>query len=257
MKLNYIKCVCFLLGSLLPNVSHSYSLSWYGILRGESSITYKSPVNGIIEYLDCIPGSDRNDVKIFKVASIDSASKKDILELKLYRARDEYKKYKDDYEKANSAYNEGLIAKNELRDIDNKMKDAVINLKEIESELISLNYINELSNPYVQGRFVCQEVFVSPGSYIASGDLIMNIEMINKYRIEIKFDPVTTNLKKKSIRYRSLVNGSTGWAKVISTKNITNNSSMEGLKSAVLELEDNGKLSPELLDTAFEITLHD
>ena len=43
----------------------------------------------------------------------------------------------------------------------------------------------------------------------------------------------------------------------ISTKNITNNSSMEGLKSAVLELEDNGKLSPELLDTAFEITLHD
>ena len=243
MKLNYIKCVCFLLGSLLPNVSHSYLLSWYGILRGESSITYKSPVNGIIEYLDCIPGSDKNDVKIFKVASIDSASKKDILELKLYRARDEYKKYKDDYEKANSAYNEGLIAKNELRDI--------------ESELISLNYINELSNPYVQGRFVCQEVFVSPGSYIASGDLIMNIEMINKYRIEIKFDPVTTNLKKKSIRYRSLVNGSTGWAKVISTKNITNNSSMEGLKSAVLELEDNGKLSPELLDTAFEITLHD
>ena len=98
------------------------------------------------------------------------------------------------------------------------MKDAVINLKEIESELISLNYINELSNPYVQGRFVCQEVFVSPGSYIASGDLIMNIEMINKYRIEIKFDPVTTNLKKKSIRYRSLVNGSTGWAKYINKK---------------------------------------
>ncbi|TFQ49839.1 ABC transporter, partial [Escherichia coli] len=28
--MNYIKCVCFLLGSLLPNVSHSYLLSWYG-----------------------------------------------------------------------------------------------------------------------------------------------------------------------------------------------------------------------------------
>ncbi len=121
--------------------------------------------------------------------------------------------------KSQQCYNEGLIAKNELRDIDNKMKDAVINLKEIESELISLNYINELSNPYVQGRFVCRRFCLS-GSYIASGDLIMNIEMINKYRIEIKFDPVTTNLKKKSIRYRSLVNGSTGWAKVISTKTL-------------------------------------
>ncbi|WP_024197269.1 hypothetical protein, partial [Escherichia coli] len=181
----------------------------------------------------------------------------DILELKLHRARDEYKKYKDDYENASNAYNEGLIAKNELRDIGNKMKDAVINLKELESEIISLNYINELSNPHVQGKFVCQDVFVSQGSYITSGDLIMNIEMINKYRIEIKFDPVTTNLKKKAIRYRSLVNGSTGDAKLILTKNITNNSGMEGVKSAILELENNGNLSSDLLDTAFEITLHD
>ena len=81
--------------------------------------------------------------------------------------------------------------------------------------------------------------------------------MINKYRIEIKFDPVTTNLKKKAIRYRSLVNGSTGDAKLILTKNITNNSGMEGVKSAILELENNGNLSSDLLDTAFEITLHD
>ncbi len=257
MKLNYIKCICFLLGSLLPNITQSHVLSWYGILRGDSIISYKSPVNGIVEYLNCTPGSDENDTNVFKIASIDSVFKKDILELKLYKARDEYKKYKDAHENASNAYNEGLIAKNELRDISNKIKDAIINLKEIESEISSLNYINELSNPYVQGRFVCQDVFVSQGSYITSGDLIMNIEMVNKYRIEIKFDPVTTNLKKKAIRYRSLVNGSTGRAKLISTKNITNNSGMEGLKSAILELENNGKLSPELLDTAFEITLND
>ncbi len=257
MKLNYIKCICFLLGSLLPSIAQSHLLSWYGILRGDSVISYKSPVNGIVEYLNCTPGSDKNDSKIFKIASIDGISKKDILELKLSKAQDEYKKYKDDHENASNAYNEGLIAKNELRDISDKIKDSAINLKELESEISSLNYINELSNPYVQGRFVCRDIFVSQGSYITSGDLIMNIEMINKYLIEIKFDPVTTNIKKKTIRYRSLVNGSTGGAKLISTKNSTNNSGMEGLKSAILELENNGKLSPDLLDTAFEITLND
>ncbi len=56
----------------------------------------------------------------------------------------------------------------------------------------------------------------------------MKIEMINKYRLEIKYDPVTTNLKNSSIRYRSLVNNSTGNAKLIATKNLTDNSSMGG-----------------------------
>lgn len=43
----------FLLGSLLPNITQSHVLSWYGILRGDSIISYKSPVNGIVEYLNC------------------------------------------------------------------------------------------------------------------------------------------------------------------------------------------------------------
>ncbi|WP_126778519.1 ABC transporter, partial [Escherichia coli] len=195
--------------------------------------------------------------EIFKIISVDGVSKKEILVLKRDRARSEYKKYKNEYVNANNAFKEGLVAKNELSDIGNKMKDAIINLKEVESEIETLNYINKLSNPYVKGRFVCQDVFVSQGSYVNSGDLLMKIEMINKYRLEIKYDPVTTNLKNSSIRYRSLVNNSTGNAKLIATKNLKDNSSMGGLKSAILELENNGGLSPELLDTAFEITLHD
>ncbi|ATB11766.1 hypothetical protein [Escherichia coli] len=257
MKLNYIKCMCFLLVSLLPNIAKSNSLSWYGILRGDTIIDYKSPVNGIVDSLNCTPGTDKNNSEIFKIISVDGVSKKEILVLKRDRARSEYKKYKNEYVNANNAFKEGLVAKNELSDIGNKMKDAIINLKEVESEIETLNYINKLSNPYVKGRFVCQDVFVSQGSYVNSGDLLMKIEMINKYRLEIKYDPVTTNLKNSSIRYRSLVNNSTGNAKLIATKNLTDNSSMGGLKSAILELENNGGLSPELLDTAFEITLHD
>ncbi|HGV3891047.1 TPA: ABC transporter, partial [Escherichia coli] len=225
--------------------------------RGDTIIDYKSPVNGIVDSLNCTPGTDKNNSEIFKIISIDGVSKKEILGLKRDRARSEYEKYKNEYVNANNAFREGLVAKNELSDIGNKMKDAIINLKEVESEIETLNYINKLSNPYVKGRFVCQDVFVSQGSYVNSGDLLMKIEMINKYRLEIKYDPVTTNLKNSSIRYRSLVNNSTGNAKLIATKNLTDNSSMGGLKSAILELENNGGLSPELLDTAFEITLHD
>ena len=76
MKLNYIKCICFLLVSLLPGIAQSHLLSWYGILRGDSVISYKSPVNGIIEYLNCTPGSDKDDTRIFKIASVDNVSKK-------------------------------------------------------------------------------------------------------------------------------------------------------------------------------------
>jgi hypothetical protein len=255
--LSYIKCISFLLVSLLPNIAHPYSLSWYGILRGDTIIDYKSPVNGIVDSLKCTLGVDQNNTEIFKITSIDGVHKKEILELKINKARDEYKKYKKDYMNANHAFNEGLIAKNELDDIRRKMRDAIINLKEIESDIEKFNYINNLSNPYIKGRFVCQDVFVSQNSYVNSGDLIMKIEMIDRYRIEIKYDPVTTNLKNRTIRYRSLVNNSTGNAKLIATKNLKDNSSMGGLKSAIIELEHNGELYPELLDTAFEITLHD
>ncbi|HAL9209384.1 TPA: ABC transporter, partial [Escherichia coli] len=170
--------------------------------------------------------------------------------LKINKARDEYKKYKNDYMNAEQAFNEGLIAKNELDDISRKMRDAIINLKEIESEIETFNHINNLSKPYIKGRFVCQDVFVSKNSYVNSGDLIMRIEMIDRYRIEIKYDPVTTNLKNRNIRYRSLVNNSTGNAKLIATKNLKDNSNMGGLKSAIIELEHSGGLYPELLDTA-------
>ncbi|BHI70910.1 ABC transporter (plasmid) [Escherichia coli] len=255
--MNCIKCICFLLVSLLSNIAKPNTLSWYGILRGNAIIDYKSPVNGIVDYINCTPGKDENNSEIFRVTSVDDISKKEILNLKRDRARDEYKRYKNEYVNANNAFREGLVAKKELIDIGNKMNGAVINLKEVEREIETLNYINKLSNPYIKGKFVCQDVFVSQGSYVNAGDLLMKIEMINKYRLEIKYDPVTTNLKNNSIRYRSLVNSSTGNAKLIATKNLTDNSSMGGLKSAIIELENNGELSPELLDTAFEITLYD
>ncbi|MDX5601819.1 ABC transporter, partial [Escherichia coli] len=86
---------------------------------------------------------------------------------------------------------------------------------------------------------------------------IMKIETIDKFHVDIKFDPVMSNFKGKKIKYRSLVSGLTGEAKLI---NITGNLSGEvknGLKTAVLQIDDGNRVSHELLDTAFEISIDD
>ncbi|HGD8084682.1 ABC transporter [Escherichia coli] len=257
MKLNYIKCIFFILASVFTGIAHSHALSLYGVLKGDSVIDYKSPVNGVVDILNCTPGLDYSNINIFKITSIDGGIKKEILKMKFDKLKNEYKLYKNEYESAKDAFNEGLIAKSELSSLNRKMQDTIINLKELENEINTLNHIDKLSNPYLNGRFICQDVFVSLNSYVNAGDVIAKIEMLNKYNIEIKYDPVTTNIKRKLIKYRSLVNNSTGSAKLIATKSLVDSSGMGGLKLATLELEDNGKLSPELLNTAFEITFHD
>ena len=137
------------------------------------------------------------------------------------------------------------------------MNNIEIELEELESQYKSLEYLDLVKKPFIKEKYIYRNIYVNNNAFVNVGDNIMKIETIDKFHVDIKFDPVMSNFKGKKIKYRSLVSGLTGEAKLI---NITGNLSGEvknGLKTAVLQIDDGNRVSHELLDTAFEISIDD
>ena len=118
----------------------------------------------------------------------------------------------------------------------------------------------KLAKPFVNSPFIIRNIFVNNEQYVNSGDDIIDIELLDKFFIDVKIDPVSLhgNIKEKKIEYRSLVNGLSGFASVIRVTRTTESGQDDkssGLRVITLNITGDHKKLSELLDTAFEIEI--
>ncbi|EFJ8922667.1 ABC transporter [Escherichia coli] len=250
-----IKCIFIILISAFPVCC--LSDTWYGVLRGNKIIDFRSPTTGIIEIDTAENGKIDESKYVFNIEDIESPIKKEILSKKrnslIWKKKDTASKL----ENATLAYRLGFVPKNKLNEYYQNLNNIEIELEELESQYKSLEYLDLVKKPFIKEKYIYRNIYVNNNAFVNVGDNIMKIETIDKFHVDIKFDPVMSNFKGKKIKYRSLVSGLTGEAKLI---NITGNLSGEvknGLKTAVLQIDDGNRVSHELLDTAFEISIDD
>lgn len=256
MKLKLTKCIFIILISFFS--AHCLSSTWYGTLRGNKIIDFKSPTTGVIDIFSAENGNIGENQYIFNIKDVDSPIKKEIILMK----RDLLLKKKNDIEsklaEATKAYNHGYISKNRVNEYYQNLNDIKINLKELDSQYKSLEHLHFLSNPLIKNRYIYRNIHVSDGSFINIGDSIMKIETIDKFHVDIKIDPTTSILYDKKIKYRSLVTNLTGEAKLVNIVGSYSGETKNGLKTAIIQINNNhNEISHELLDTAFEITIDD
>ncbi len=230
---------------------------WYGILRGNKIVEYKSPVDGIISIDEIAPGNINEGKVLFSVKSVENQLKKELNGIKLRKAKEKLYAFKSDYNDTHKLFQRGFISRKDLVAYKEKVSDAEITIKELRNEELLLREVDAVSAPQINIPFIYHNVYVSDGSYIKTGDVIMQIETLDKYHIDIKIDPVASNLKDKKVIYRSMISGAKGYARVSGYFPSQQGDSMSGLKTIVLELEDSSSVSSDLLDTAFEVTVDD
>lgn len=233
-----------------------YAETFYGTLRGNKTIDFKSPVNGVVSTYSAQSGSINGNAYIYKIDSPENEAHREADKLKLISLKEKYKQHLIKSKFAKNNFERGFISRNELDEYNDKTHEMLINIKLLEGKIRFNDALSEKCFPFVKERFVYRHVYISDGSYVNSGDYIMKIETIDKFHIDIQIDPSELNIKSKKVKYKSLVSNLTGHANIVGITAASSNDSFSGLKRVTLEL-DNSNIEPELLDTAFEITVYD
>lgn len=239
----------------------TFAQSYFGVLRGDETIQYKSPYPGVITLYTKNVGVIEKSKKVFDIKNHENNTKIEILKIKIDRLKKKTEYFKELYNSTENAYNSGFISLRELRDKRDEINENDIRIKELIAELKSLEHLSGLGNVSVNGNFIIRELSVSNQQNVNTGDAIMKIETLNKYYVDIKFDPVKFkgNIQNKKVKYRSLVNDKTGKGEIvkITSANSDLNSGVYGLKIASVVLNDTDGDMSALLDTAFEVIIDD
>ena len=155
----------------------------------------------------------------------------------------------------------GLENSEKLRNIlEDKINDSNMTIINLNVEQDNIANMLKLAKPFVYSPFIIRNIFVNNEQYVNSGDDIVDIELLDKFFIDVKIDPVSLhgNIKEKKIEYRSLVNGLSGFASVIRVTRTTESGQDDkssGLRVVTLNITGDHKKLSELLDTAFEIEI--
>ncbi len=254
MKLKYIRLIFSILISL--DITSCYAETFYGTLRGNKNIDFKSPVNGAVNTYSAQNGKINENTYIFKINSPEDEANRETNKLNLIQLKKKHSQYLIKRDIAKNNFEKGFISKNELEEYNDKLHETWINIRILEGKVKFDDALSEMCAPFIKEKFVYRNIYISDGSYVNSGDYIMKIETIDKFHIDIQIDPAELNIKSKKIKYKSLVSKLSGQAKLIGITASSSNDSFSGLKRAILEL-DNKNIDPELLDTAFEVTIYD
>lgn len=232
-----------------------------GLLRGDETIQYKSPYSGIITLYQKSVGDVEKNKKLFDLKNYEYSAKIEILKIKINRLRKKGYNLTDSYNSAKMAYEAGFISLRELQGKNDEVNENEISIKELTTELESLENQLSFGNVRVDGKFIIRDVFVSDKQNVNAGDNIIKIETLNRYHVDIKYDPISINgrIQDKNIKYRSLIDGKTGTGKVVKVMNANNdiNSVTHGLKIASVVIHNSDTDISYLLDTAFEIIIDD
>lgn len=232
---------------------------YFGTLRGENIIELKSPISGVIEQNVKIDGLVNENVSPFKIKSIEVESKKEILNIKIKTLSSKLSRLIDEYKNAKISYSNGFISNSELDEKKDVIDEAKISLQELKIELAALSEMLEMGNPVIKKKFLVRQFHTVNNQVVNAGDRIVSIETVDNYYIDIKFDPVSMNgrIQDKKIIVKSLVTGQKGDAIVHKISNPVDNNNTQGAKIASLLIHADKIDLPQLLDTVFEVEIHD
>jgi hypothetical protein len=257
--LNIIRCILILLINFLPFTS--YADIYYGVLRGSESITYKSPYSGFITLNTLREGEILEGVNLFKIHNYEYDNKKNMILLKIKKEEKQKKRIQIQYQDGLRAYQKGFLSKNDLYNYEEKLDDMVLSLTGLRSELNLLNNILHLGIVDMENPFIIRNINVTNQQYVNSGDLLMSIELLDSFFVDIKIDPVvfSGNIKDKNISYVSLVSNMTGKASVVRVSGTVDrtDSNSSGMRIVTLLIHGERTSLQTLLDTAFEIKIDD
>ncbi|HHH0352911.1 TPA: hypothetical protein ACPZNG_003571, partial [Yersinia enterocolitica] len=176
-------------------------------------------------------------------------------------AEKQKKRIQREYQDGLSAFHKGFISKHDLYSYEDKLDNIELSLISLRSEINSLNDILQLGDINIKKPFIIRRINVNNQQYVSSGDLLMNIELLDRFYVDIKIDPVVFqgNIKDKNIGYSSLVGNMTGKASVIRISGIVDRTSSKasGMRMVTLLLHGDRASLQALLDTAFEIKIDD
>ncbi|OKU81217.1 hypothetical protein AWJ24_09215 [Escherichia coli] len=222
---------------------------------------YKSPYNGVVNLNSSRVGEIGESKTLFTVDNYEYLSKVDILRLKIQTLNEKRKRLSESLEYMRGSYISGFLSKNEFYEKKEEIKELDVSMKEYNAELKSIRNMINLGKIEVKSRFMISDIAVNNNQYVNSGDYIMQVELLNQYLVDIKYDPVSIKgrLQDKKIKFKSLVAGISGEGKVlkISNTNSRDNSNTYGLKIASIAINSSVYDMSSLLDTAFEITIND
>lgn len=257
--MNLRKLICISLISFFSCCVNA--TNYYGVLRGDEIIQYKSPYNGIISLHVENAGDIGENRLLFTVDSFEINAKIGTIRLKLNRYRNKLKRAKQSYVNFKNSYNDGFISHNELLDKQDAVSEVEVNIKELETELNTLEMLKELGNVEYKDSFIIRDISVTNHQPVNTGDSILKIESLKNYYIDIKFDPVQIKHKllNEIVNLVSLVNGYKLKGRVVKISNAPsdNNVGIRGLKTASIILEKGDEDITSLIDTAFEVTIDD
>ncbi|HDI3035275.1 MULTISPECIES: hypothetical protein [Cronobacter] len=260
--MRFIKSTLILLSSVLTvlHIDDGHAnIKYYGILKGGDIIEFKSPVSGVVSLVGNKEGDIKTKGTVFDLESIENNAKIDLLNLKIKKTRALLLQKKNEYNEAYQSYKLGYISKNELDLRANQLNDAEIELKQLHIELSSIIKLKNLSNPYVNDKFIIRNLYVNDGQYVNTNEPILKIEKIDKYHVNIKVDPlVLGDIKNHDIRAKSLVSGEIFKARLLKVNSDDSGNSATGMKIITLLIEPQDVIiNDNLLDTAFEIIIND
>jgi hypothetical protein len=255
--MNSIKLIlAFLISFPVFNVNAD---TFFGTLRGENVIELKSPFSGIIEHNVSIDGAVHENTSPLKIKSYELESKKKILKLKIKTLKSKINRLQKEYTSAKLSFDRGYISHYEIYKKKDVIDEAKINLQELCIELSAIINTLDLGNPVINSKFLVRQFHTVDKQIVNAGDRIVSIETIDNFFIDIKFDPVSMKgrIQDKVIDIKSMVTGQTGKAIVFRVSNPVDNTFTQGSKIATLLVTTDGIALHQLLDTIFEVTIHD
>ncbi|EFI5244053.1 hypothetical protein ACEVL2_004884 [Escherichia coli] len=256
---NIISFISILLINLFPCTS--YADVYYGVLRGSESIVYKSPYAGFIDLNNLREGDISESKNIFTIHNYEYDNKKKILLLQIKKEEKQKERIRKQLQDSVLAYQKGFLSHNDLINYEEKLDDVSLSLIGLYNDLNALNNILQLGRINIDKPFIVRDVSVTNHQYVNSGDPLMSIELLDKFFIDIKIDPVVFqgNIKDKNIDYLSLVGNITGKASVARVTGIIDNGSSKssGMRMVTLLIHGERNTLQPLLDTAFEIKFND
>lgn len=237
----------------------SCAVTYYGTLRGGEVIDIKSPYSGIIKHQLPEDGQVYKNESPICIESYELNSKKSILKIKIENLKSKIHRLQMEYDNIVEDYKKGFVSLSSVNEKEYVLKEEKINLEELKIELKALENTLALGNPVISGKFIIRQFYTVDKQVVNAGDNIVRVETLDKFLIDIKFDPVAVKgrIQDKDIKFKSLVTGASGKAIVMRVSNPKDNDNTQGAQIASLLLTTEVGNIYQLLDTVFEITIHD
>ncbi|HAX2580317.1 TPA: hypothetical protein JS308_003858 [Escherichia coli] len=254
--MNIIRLIYICLTSLATFSVHADS--YYGTLRGLSLMELKSPYNGVVKIFE----SDNEKVYFneppFTIESYELDSKKNIIKIKIDNSKAKMKRLERDYQSAKKSFELGYVSRSDLDTKKDAFTEASINMEELNIELNALERTLELGKPVMNFRYIIRDVYTLNNQVVSTGDTILRIENVDKFMIDIKYDPValSSRIQDKKITVKSLVTGEVFDASVEKIYTSGDNA-FHGSKMASILLDKHSEDLVQLLDTVFEVRIND